>query len=62
MLKYHNGDVYEGSFVKNRKEGKGCQKMTNGDVYEGGFLNNLYHGHGTLVLMSGSFVYEGEFR
>jgi len=30
-----NGNVYEGQWVDNKKQGNGTYKRTNGDFYEG---------------------------
>lgn len=43
---FHSGDVYDGEYKNNKKEGFGVMKYANGTVYEGQFKNNERHGHG----------------
>lgn len=40
VLKFPNGDVYEGQFKNSKRNGYGVYKYTKGDVYEGQFKNN----------------------
>ena len=50
MIKYKNGDVYEGSTLfYHRKEGQRQFKHKNGLKYNGLFLNNREHGFGTYT-------------
>ena len=59
---YHiTGDVYEGEFVNNEKEGKGKYTYKDGTVYEGGFANSRYDGRGKMTWTDGR-KYIGEFR
>ena len=47
--KYTNGDVYEGQWHNDLKEGKGKMIRVNGEVYEGDWKNGKMHGYGTLT-------------
>ena len=51
MIKYENGDIYEGEFKNGIKEGKGIYKFNSselkGDVYEGEFKSGVFEGKGT---------------
>ena len=55
------GNKYTGSFLENKKNGKGTQVFKNGNKYEGMWLNNLQHGEGTYSWKNGD-KYKGEFE
>ena len=38
---YDTGDVYEGHFLNNKKNGYGVYKFADGDTYEGEWKENL---------------------
>ena len=38
-MNYNNGDIYEGEFKNDKKEGKGKIIYKNGEIYEGEFKN-----------------------
>lgn len=40
-MKYAEGNVYEGEFVADKREGRGKLIFNTGDKYEGGFKNDL---------------------
>ena len=46
LKKYQNGDIYEGIWKDDKKNGSGSYKHINGDFYLGKFLNENYHGYG----------------
>jgi hypothetical protein len=52
---------YEGSFVRDTREGKGTLFLTNGEYYEGSFLNDLPHGFGVYHQLGGHKV-KGEWK
>ena len=60
-ITYDNGDVYEGNFVENVKEGKGIYKYSNGDRYEGEFFEDQKDGYGIYYYKNGE-KYEGEYK
>ena len=39
MLKFTNGDIYEGGCVNGIMHGRGNLKKVNGEIIEGGFVN-----------------------
>jgi hypothetical protein len=61
VLKYSNGNSYEGDFLDGKREGKGVYKWKNGDVYEGDFKDDLLNGKGVMKWKDGD-VYEGDFK
>jgi hypothetical protein len=61
-MKYNNGDIYEGDWKKDVKEGKGKMKYNNGDIYEGDWKNNLKEGKGKFINKKGYYEYEGEWN
>ena len=58
---YKNGDVYEGSFVNGKREGKGTYIFKNGDKYEGEFKAGMKDGYGKYSYSNGN-VYEGNWK
>jgi hypothetical protein len=59
---YLNGDMYEGSFDRGVKSGRGKYTWADGDTYEGCYLQDKRHDeHGKLTLLEGS-CFEGTFR
>lgn len=59
---YINGDMYEGSFVRGVKSGRGKFVWADGDTYEGCFVGGKRHDEkGKLTLVEGS-SFEGIFR
>lgn len=53
-MKYPNGDRYEGSWMKGKKNGHGIYYYSNGLVYEGNFIDGKKNGHGTLTYLDSS--------
>ena len=53
--------MYEGSFVNDKKHGRGVIRYSNGDVYEGGWVANKREGPAIYRYSDGS-VYSGEVR
>ena len=41
-----NGDIYEGDFVKGKRQGYGVLTLKSGEKYEGQWFNNEQHGRG----------------
>ena len=63
MLRYGNGDVYEGEFVGGKKEGQGRLTLSKGrDSFEyvGSFHNDKIHGEGRITYANGD-TFEGSF-
>ncbi len=61
VIKYSNGDVYQGGLEKLGRSGKGILTFKNGDVYTGQFENNTLNGQGQMHFANGD-IYEGEFK
>jgi hypothetical protein len=58
-MKYVNGNIYEGTWLNDKRNGKG--KMThNGDTYDGDWLNNKRHGKGSIIFKDGT-AYGGDW-
>ena len=58
---YANGDIYEGEWKNDLREGRGVLKFSNGDFYEGEWKNDLREGRGVLKFSNGD-NYEGEWK
>ena len=54
------GDVYEGGFKDDLRNGFGTMRYTEGGVYTGQWLNRERHGAGKMVYPNGD-VFEGEW-
>ena len=61
ILKYSNGDKYEGEFKNGIREGYGIYYYSNGDKFEGEFKNEIREGFGVFYFSDG-ILYEGEFK
>jgi hypothetical protein len=61
ILKYKNGSIYTGQFVKNLFHGKGEIKFSSKDYYIGDFLFGQRQGNGKYIFADGH-QYEGEFK
>lgn len=44
IMVYKNGRIYEGSWLKDMRSGKGFEKYATGNTYEGEFLTGKPHG------------------
>ncbi|XP_065670993.1 MORN repeat-containing protein 1 isoform X3 [Hydra vulgaris] len=53
VMKYGNGDMYEGTWLENKKEGNGKLRHADGSVYSGAFHFNKPHGEGRLMFNNG---------
>ena len=60
IMKYNNGDLYEGEWKNDKKEGNGIMKFENGNIYEGEWKNDLIEGKGIMKCKNGE-QYEGEW-
>ena len=52
-IKYKNGDIYEGYFSNDIKEGYGKMTYKNGDYYCGNWVNNKKEGKGKMIYNNG---------
>ena len=49
-MKYNNGNIYNGYWNNDLKEGEGIMKYNNGNIYNGYFKNDLKEGEGLFCL------------
>ena len=61
VVKFPNGDRYEGEIVNGLASGRGIYSYANGDRYEGEFRNDVKNGRGTFFFHNGD-RYDGDFR
>ncbi len=59
-VKWDNGNVFDGTLLAGKAEGKGSMSWANGDRFEGDWKNDLQHGMGRMNYANGDY-YEGEF-
>lgn len=59
-VKWDNGNVFDGTLVSGKAEGKGSMSWANGDRFEGEWKNDLQHGTGRMSYANGDH-YEGQF-
>ena len=59
--KYKNGDIYEGNFINDLKEGKGEMEYNNGDKYNGIWKDDKREGKGKLIYSNGD-IYNGDWK
>ena len=57
---FASGNVYHGTWSKNKMDGKGILKYSNGDCYQGSFVMDMKTGYGKYEYGEGH-VYTGEF-
>lgn len=60
-MTYANGNVYDGDWNNDIKEGDGKMTYVNGDVYEGSWEYDVIEGDGKMTYANGD-VYEGSWR
>lgn len=58
-ISYPNGNVYTGTIVNNKREGKGKLTFAMGGYYNGEFHNDDYDGYGTFC--TENTIYHGNF-
>ncbi|CCW70135.1 unnamed protein product [Phytomonas sp. Hart1] len=54
MMRYYNGDVYQGNWVNNRRHGNGKFLKSDGEIYEGMWERDERHGAGTIQYIDGN--------
>ena len=59
-MTYANGNVYDGQWLKDKKDGKGTMTYANGDIYDGQWLNDKKEGKGTMTYIDGN-IYDGQW-
>ena len=61
IIHFPDGNVFEGNYENNLKNGYGKMTWSNGDVYEGNFKNDYQNGYGKMT-WSNVGVYEGNWE
>jgi hypothetical protein len=61
VMRWRNGDVYEGEFFRGSRQGTGTLNFADGSEYVGDWWNNYMHGQGTRRFVNGD-IYVGEYR
>lgn len=54
---YTSGNIYEGDWKNDIKEGKGVLTFSTGDIYDGNWLTNKRDGYGIYIYNSGDRYY-----
>jgi hypothetical protein len=58
---YNNGDIYEGYWLNDKKNGKGIINYHNNEIYEGDFVDDKKEGNGAMNFKNDN-LYKGEFK
>jgi hypothetical protein len=60
---YENGDIYKGSFVKDKRHGQGTILFADGRFFKGVFVNDLIKGKGIFKMnpTPDSIIIDGVF-
>jgi len=61
IFRWASGDVYDGAWVRGKREGEGKFFHNDGSIYMGCWLNNKRDGVGILRRLDGA-VYEGPWK
>lgn len=56
-----DGNIYEGSFIRDKKSGRGQHRYPDGQQYTGEFVDDMRQGRGKLLYPHGE-MYEGDFH
>jgi hypothetical protein len=62
ILKYDNGDMYEGQLLNGKKSGEGKMTFNNGDIYIGMWKNDMMCDHDGKYIFSKGHEYTGSFK
>jgi len=62
LLKYPNGNVYEGQFLNGKRSGNGIMKFANGDVYNGMWKNDQMNDVEGLYTFENGNEYKGSLK
>ncbi|KAG5476443.1 hypothetical protein LSCM1_04148 [Leishmania martiniquensis] len=54
LMRYYNGDVYEGEWRDNCRHGRGKLRKMDGEVYDGDWALDQRHGNGKIMYPNGS--------
>jgi len=53
-MDYLNGDVYEGNWIYDKRNGKGKMTYVGGEIHEGKWINDQRHGVFTVTRPDGT--------
>ena len=53
-IRYKNGDIYEGEFVKGKRQGEGTYFFSDGEKYSGQWFQDQQHGRGVFTFKNGN--------
>jgi len=62
IMKYENGNEYEGEWLQNKRDGKGTNKYASGNVYIGAWKEGKRHGFGVFQIKKTGDVYRGNWE
>ena len=54
-MTYANGNIYEGQWVNDQRDGNGKMTYANGNIYEGQWKNNQRDGNGKMIWKNGEW-------
>ena len=60
VYKFSNGDIYDGDWKNDIRDGQGTQIYVNGDIYTGKWKDDMKNGQGTFTYINGD-IYTGFF-
>jgi hypothetical protein len=60
-MTYANGDLYQGDWMNDKKNGNGNMTYANGDLYHGEWMNDKRNGNGNSILFQ-QFIHEKQTR
>ena len=61
VMLYSSGRIYEGFWIKDKRQGRGYERFKNGDVYTGEYYKGRPQGKGKRTWEDTKEVYEGEW-
>lgn len=61
ILRYVDGNVYEGTFLAGQRHGYGILRYANGDIYEGQWRNGKKEGQAKFIFKSTGDIYDGSW-
>ena len=61
-MHYEDGDLYEGDWIEDKREGFGVMKFVDNLKYEGEFKGDALNGKGTLYDSGDNVLYEGLWK
>lgn len=59
MSQFTNGDIYNGKYMKDSKNGEGQYKYKAGNAYSGSWKKGLFDGWGEYMDLASETIYDG---